>query len=430
MTDSKRFILDTNVLLLDPTAPERFQPHDVLIPIFVISELDNFKSERSARGKQARAALRYLNKCRATGSLQEGAPLPGGGTLRVVIPGSLPENTILSKREFDDQILHTAVGIPDAVLVTMDTALRIRADAAGLVAEDFKSTKLQQEVDELFSGVKEFSLPQSDIDQIFGGGLVAEELDVDLVPHQFVKVFAMDGPGRAVGYVGPDNLIIPVRRSEKVYGLKPRNAEQQFALDLLMNTDLPLVTLVGRSGSGKSILTLAAGIQQVKDGVYDRVMVCREAAPVGNDLGMLPGSLEEKLAPWMGAIADNAEVLYRFNGKQSQYEPIEDLQEAGILEVTSINHIRGRSLSRVFVILEEFQNSTVHVAKTILTRAGEGCKMVMVGDPAQIDVPHLDELSNGLVKVVEAFRESELAGHLTLTECIRSPLSDEASERL
>ena len=372
-----------------------------------------------------------MEKLRTAGERGQPAALPGGGELKVIIPPNLPKDTILSKREFDDQILHTALTLQgDVTLVTMDTALRIRADAMGICAENFEAIHVSQSEDELFSGVSEIYLSQVDIDQIFGGGLDGDEVKADLYPNQFIKASAVDGPGSAIAFVEPDNMIVPVRKGERVYGLKPRNVEQQFALDLLTNEELALVTLAGKSGSGKSILTLAAGLQQVKDGIYDRVMVCREAAPVGNDLGMLPGSLLEKLSPWMGPIADNAEVLYRMQNKQAMEPAIVDLQERGILEVTSINHMRGRSLSRVFVILEEFQNSTVHVAKTILTRSGEGCKMVMVGDPAQIDVSHLDELSNGLVRVIEAFKESELAGHLTMTSCIRSPLSDEATERL
>jgi len=435
----KHFVLDTNVLIHDPRAIFQFADNEVVIPIFVLEEVDQFKKEASERGRNAREVARMLDGLRAEGvRLSDGAALPEGGRLRVLSAARSVPTTLRESQIADHLILMVALDVRDAnkgeptIFVTKDVNLRIRADALGLTSMDFEAERI--DIDELYSGMTELAVPAADVDTFYAQNTLPLT-ENGLKANQYVLLRDRDNPSHsAIGrYDGVGKKLVPLRKlRDGVWGIRPRNKEQHCALDLLLCDDVKLVTLIGKAGTGKTMLALAAGMQKVvEEQLYSKLLVSRPIFPLGRDVGFLPGDIEEKLNPWMQPIYDNVEFLMglskteRKNGRSYQ-----ELIDMGYIEIEPLTYIRGRSIPNQFIIVDEAQNLTPHEVKTIITRVGEATKVVLTGDPYQIDNPYVDATSNGLTTVVEKFKGELVAGHVTLSKGERSPLAELASNVL
>jgi len=437
----KIYVLDTNVLLYDPQALTRFEDNSIIIPITVIEEIDRFKKDMNETGRNARQFSRLMDAYRKIGSLAKGLPLENGGTLRIEI---YEENVMkrlppeLRVDRGDNRILAVAVDLMEAnpavpvILVTKDTNLRIKADALGLAAQDYESDKVA--IEDLFSGVANLQVEAELIDRFYSQGWI--EAAAGLLPNQYVTLTEAANPSHsAIGrFDHASGRILPLRGADKegVWSLFPRNREQSFALDALLDDNVKIVTLVGKAGTGKTLLAIAAGLQKTaEENVYNRLLVSRPVFPMGRDLGFLPGDIEEKLTPWMQPIFDNVELLLTgHEGEKRHSKGYKELMAMGILEIEPLTYIRGRSIPNQFMIVDEAQNLTPHEIKTIVTRAGEGTKIVLTGDPYQIDNPYVDAESNGLTYVVERLKEQTISGHVTMTKGERSELAELAANLL
>ncbi len=461
----KTFVLDTNVLLHDPQALTRFEDNAVVIPIEVVEEIDRFKRDPSEKGRNARQISRLLDGLREKGNLADGVSIDAnGGTLQVVFCRSetlaqLPPE--LKGGNGDNNILAVALeqlrsGLiadqPPVVLVTKDTNLRIKADAVGLTAQDYTTDKV--DIADLYPGVCELTASAAAMDTLKGdGGLPLTALPsaqgVKLQSNEGVTLVDQAQPNHTLlaRYDARRQSLLPLQRAGKVRLGKvgARNREQTFALDLLLDPAVQLLTLVGKAGTGKTLLALAAGLHQVADEhLYERLLVTRPVISLGKEIGFLPGSLEEKMGPWMQPIIDNLDFLLggsaddeaprggtsRGGANRPQRSNWTDLKGMGLLEVEAISYIRGRSIPRQFMVVDEAQNLTPHEVKTIVTRVGEGTKIVFTGDPYQIDNPYVDAESNGLTWLVERFKGQTLAGHVTLIRGERSELAELAANLL
>ncbi len=436
----KNYVLDTNVLLHDPHAILKFEDNDLIIPIYVLEEIDTFKREATERGRNARTVTRLLDTQRALGSLSTGVKIGEGGLLRVYVPRERKEIAIaLNPGSGDHAILQTAIEVRDqspgvpTIFVTMDVNLRIRADALGLATEAYENQAV--DIDHLDTGIVEVVVPAAAFDQFFEAGAVEPPEGAKLYAN--VSVVLRDDSPRPRSGLGRfhadkgDIRALKVPR-EGVMGIRPRNKEQSFTLDLLLDDSVRLVTVVGKAGTGKTLLALAAGLKRTaEDGTYSRLLVSRPVMPMGRDLGYLPGSIEEKLDPWMQPIFDNLEFLLVSGGaKRRGIRGFDELFESGQLQVEPLTYIRGRSLPQQYVIVDEAQNLTPHEVKTIITRCGEGAKIVLTGDPFQIDNPYVDSASNGLTVTADRLRGEPLVGHLLLSKGERSELANIAANKL
>jgi len=436
----KIFVLDTNVLLHDPQALFRFEDNDLIIPITVIEELDRFKKELSETGRNARQFSRIIDGFRAKAKLVEGIELETGGHLRVDLYTSEQMKNMppeLRGDSGDNRILAVALDVKSrsdsaVILVTKDTNLRIKADVIGLTAQDYESDKVS--IEELYSGTAEVQLPCADVDLFYSQGFLP--LEEEFLSNQGLTLMdeANHSHTALARYNRALRQAVPLLRPPKdgLWGIHSRNREQQFAIDILLDEDIQLVTLVGKAGTGKTLLAIAAGLfKSADEGKYSRLLVSRPIFPMGRDLGFLPGDIEEKLSPWMQPIFDNVELLLggvEEGGKRKRgYKELVDL---GILEIEPLTYIRGRSIPKQYMIVDEAQNLTPHEIKTIVTRAGEGTKIILTGDPYQIDNPYIDSSSNGLTYVVEKFKGEDIAGHITLDKGERSPLAELAANLL
>jgi len=440
------YVLDTNVLLYDPGSLHAFQEHDLVLPITVIEEIDRFKRDLNETGRNARTISRTLDKLREAGSLSDGVPLPGGGRLRVdlgsdhdQLPGSFApssnDNRILAivlRLQKERQSLLRSASV---VFVTRDVNMRLKADALGIRAEDYQHAHIQ--MDERYTGVCEREVPEKVIQDLYQRGWVSWE-DSTLQGNQYVILKAEDRCDNqsAMGRFDTrqQRLTRVLRQKDPVWGIYPKNKEQIFALDLLLDDAVRLVTLDGIAGTGKTLLAIACGLLKVADeGAYRRLVVARPIFPLGRDVGFLPGDLSEKLNPWMKPIYDNLELLLNSDdegGKRRGAPTYQPLLDQKIIEVEPLTYIRGRSIPRQFLVIDEAQNLTPHEVKTVITRAGEGTKVVLTGDPYQIDNPYVDATSNGLTYVVERFKGQALAGHVTLRKGERSDLAELAAQLL
>lgn len=456
-------VLDTNVLLHDPEAPTRFGPKSVVLPIQVIEEIDRFKRDSSEKGRNARRISRFLDAHRDKGNLADGVPLEGtqGGTLQVSFcrQETLKQLPIeLQGGGGDNNILAVALekmrcsGLqepPDVLLVSKDINLRIKADAVGLKAEDYVNDNVA--IDDLYPGFREITTAAEAIKKLQDEDEITIE-DIQtlkgnpLHPNEGVMLINEQNKNhtflcRHQGDSGTLKSLQWLQRA-RLGRIKARNREQHFALDILLDPNVALVTLVGKAGTGKTLLALAAGLHQVADiQHYARLLVTRPPISLGRDLGYLPGTLEEKLGPWMKPIIDNIDFITgtvpgqdkRQRSKQQAHEPRNswtDLQGMGILEVEAINTIRGRSIPNQFMVVDEAQNLTPLEVKTIVTRVGEGTKIVFTGDPFQIDNPYVDAESNGLTWLVEKLKGQPLVAHTTLLQGERSALAELAANVL
>ncbi len=435
----KVFILDTNILLFDPHSFFQFGNHDVVIPMVVVEEIDRFKRDVSENGRHARLFSRLMDGLRKQGELARGVALPQGGVLTIALGGDdLPVE--LPMDAVDNRILSLALKLQKenvdrkVVFVTKDINLRIKADVLGILAEDYQGTDREPEA--LYSGIKTIEVQTQALEAFYQHKkLGLEALGVALKPNQYVILkdpscsqhTAMARYSQALEAVV--SIFKPV---EGLWGIFPKNAEQAFAMDALLNDDIKLVSLVGKAGTGKTLLAIAAGLVKTVDaGFYRRLLVSRPVFPLGKDIGFLPGNIEEKLNPWMQPIYDNIDFLFAVMQKgKKRFHGCQELFQQGLLQVEPLTYIRGRSIPQQYFIVDESQNLTPHEIKTIVTRAGDGTKIVLTGDSCQIDNPYVDSVNNGLVYLVDRFQDESIAAHVTLTRGERSVLSELASHLL
>jgi PhoH-like ATPase len=425
----KTYILDTNVLLHDPDSLFSFEDNAIVLPLSVIEELDRIKRRSDDIGRNAREISRKLDELRIKGRLAEGVHLANGGSLRIEMNGNKsnhhPKGIDLNTT--DNLILALAYslmnnGTGPVILVTKDLNLRIKADVLGVAAEDFYSDKVDYH--RLYSGVAELYFSHADIDRFYQEGSLGYDSG-DIHPHQFC-ILRLNGASSksALARYSHNRLQKLAHDGKAVYGIKALNKEQKFALDLLLDDAIQVVTLVGKAGTGKTILALAAGLEKVLEGGgrYNRILITRPIVPLGNDIGYLPGDKEDKIRPWMQPIYDNLEYLC--NEHIQPNGCIDYLIANGKIELEALTYIRGRSIPKQFIICDESQNLSPHVIKTILTRVGRGSKIVFTGDPEQIDHPYLDASSNGLSYLVEKIKDEEISGHITLVKGERSGIAE------
>ncbi len=439
----KTFVLDTSVLLHDPQSIFAFQDNDVIIPIAVIEEIDGQKRKSDQIGRSARMVSRYLDDLRSQGRLNQGVDNGQGGMLKIELNHQdLPSFPLNCDRiNNDNRIIAVAANLQQddqvkkpVILVTKDINMRIKADALGLLAEDYETNKVN--IDELYTGFKTIETSPAVIDTFFRQGyLDLDELAEELFANQFLML--QDNAGRSQTALAKVDLtqkrILPLRyHHADLSGIRARNREQKFALEALLDENIQLVTLVGQAGTGKTLLALAAGIEKVlEEKAYRKLLISRPVVPMGNDLGFLPGDVDEKLRPWMQPLYDNLELIFGNRDRGEKLDSfIQHLKEIDLLDIEALTYIRGRSIPGQYFILDEAQNLTPHEVKTVITRVGEGTKIVLTGDPYQIDNPYLDANSNGLTYVVERFKDYVGAAHITLTRGERSALAEMAAQVL
>jgi PhoH-like ATPase len=416
----------------------------VIVPITVLEEMDRFKKDLTEIGRNARQFSRYLDNFRKRGSLALGVNIGKNGTLIVDLfrdaEKHLPID--LGYEKADHRILAVALKIraerPNnpVIFVTKDVNLRVKADALGITSVDFEPSRVT--IEELYSGLAQFDVP-ADVVENFNTQKRFPIKDRTLQANAYVILRDQHDPThQALGrYVASQQEIIPIKvPSDGVWGIKPRNAEQAFILDALLDDSISLVSLVGKAGTGKTLLALACGLQKtIDEGKYQKLLVSRPIFPLGKDIGYLPGEVEEKLNPWMQPIFDNIDYIVSFSGgeKPAKRQPRRAWQELinqGMLHIEPLTYIRGRSLAYQYLIVDESQNLTPHEIKTIITRAGEGTKVVLTGDCYQIDNPYIDSSNNGLTYVVERFKQESIAAHVTLSKGERSRLAELATNLL
>ena len=434
----KFFVLDTNVLLHDAAALFAFGDNRVVIPIEVLEELDKFKVQTNELGRNAREVVRTLDRFRQHGSLGQGVPIvETGGMLFVDLKPARLHDIGLDKDVPDNRILGVAWRLQNegkhVIFVSKDINLRIKSDALGVTTMDFEKEKVN--IDRLYPGWREMRVRGELIDEFTAKGTVA--LEEALYPNEFVLLRDDTRPKHTVlaRRSNEDPKRVEPLRSpgEAVAGVLPRNMEQRLALELLLDDTIPLVTLVGKAGTGKTLLALAAGyMKTVKEGEYEKILVSRPIMPLGRDIGYLPGTKDEKLEQWMKPIFDNLKFILREKNHHAHdtNKKVQELTRQGIVEMEALTYIRGRSIYDQFVIVDEAQNLTPHEVKTILSRAGDETKLVLTGDPYQIDNPYLDSASNGLTYVAEVMKTQTVAGHMLLTKSERSKLAAVAAEAL
>lgn len=442
---AKTFVLDTNVLLHSPVSLNAFEDNQVVLPMAVLEELDKFKTQSSELGRNARETIRKLDALRVGGQLSKGVPLPGGGTLRVLVTPEI-DKAGLEEDTPDNALIRLAYSLgrkgERVIIVSMDINVRVKANALSMDAEDFEHEKVN--FDELYTGYTEDVVPQETVERLYDGQILTS-FSTKCFPNMFVKLTAAEKPDmQVIARVFPDGSLAEINLAiDSVCGIQSRNVEQRMAMELLMDPSVSIVTLVGQAGTGKTLLAIAAGLHLVqREHIYDRILVSRPIVPLGKDIGYLPGDKIEKLSHWMEPIFDNLDYLLR----KSQSEPpagakkaprrltpqerINQLLDSDILELEALTYIRGRSISKQFIIIDEAQNLTPHEVKTVVSRAGEGSKIILTGDPYQIDNPYLDASSNGLTYAAERMKELPVHGHVTLHRSERSQLAAFAAKYL
>ncbi|HEV2694401.1 MAG TPA: PhoH family protein [Verrucomicrobiae bacterium] len=433
----KNYILDTNVLLHDPNSLLNFADNHVFVPIEVIEEIDRFKRESTELGRNARTVSRMLDGFRGDGSLSEGVALPNGGKLKIGFLKSGEGQTIFSNDSVDNRILafaasvHKAQPKSKAIVVSKDINLRIKADALGLAAEDYETDRVF--ITDLYTGMMEMPANAEKLAKFRSDGELELNGGKQYFPNEYCTLVDETNPKKAaltkVDATG--KKLIPIMDSrESIWGIKPRNREQHYAFDALLDDRIKLVTLMGKAGTGKTLLAMAAGLKRtVLDREFRRLVVARPTISMGKELGFLPGSLDEKLAPWMQPIHDALEMLSDLNMGQD-HRRSGDLMRSGAIVVEALSYIRGRSIANQFMIIDEAQNLTPLEAKTIITRVGNGTKIIFTGDPYQIDNPYVDSSSNGFNYIISRFRDQPIAAHIELQKGERSELAELAANIL
>jgi PhoH-like ATPase len=440
----KTFVLDTNVLLHNAESIEAFADNTVVLPMAVIEELDSFKKASNELGRSARQVIRRLDDLRGQGNLRDGVPISEGGLLKIMSTVPEAEAPGLLKEIPDNRILRMAYGLhvsgETVIFVSKDINARIKADALGLQAVDFEKQKVN--FDELYAGYSEKVVSHETVEAFFKNRTLKLR-GIGNYPNEFVLLKDRTNRKRtALARVVEPGVVQHLSKNfEHAWDVQARNKEQRLALELLLDPAVSIVTLVGQAGTGKTLLALAAGLHStLRHRRYDRILVSRPVIPMGKDIGYLPGAKEEKISHWMQPIFDNLTYLLRDGAwdafktkkksKTTVQERVEKLLRENVIVLEALTYIRGRSIPRQYVIVDEAQNLTPHEVKTIISRAGEGTKMVLTGDAYQIDNPYLDASSNGLVYAAERLKEQPLHGHITLRTSERSELAAIAAQYL
>ncbi|MFA7346405.1 MAG: PhoH family protein [Desulfurivibrionaceae bacterium] len=437
----KYFVVDTNVLLHNADSITSFADNTVVLPMSVIEELDKFKNHTDELGRNARHVIRQLDALRQKGKLGEGVPMDHGGTLRIYMEKGQCVDTGLDMHVADNRILAVAFTLlqkgEKVIFVSKDINARLKADALGIEVMDFEKQKVN--IDELYRGQRELLVPGSVINEFYQKKQVATE-GLNLMPNEFVLLRDENDEKHTALTRALNGEMLGALHDEyeTVWNIRSRSKEQRMAFELLMDPAIQLVTLVGQAGTGKTLLALAAALECVLSlKRYDRILVSRPIIPLGKDLGYMPGDKDEKLAHWMQPIFDNLTYLMTDGNKRREHDAdesvkqkVDKLLQSHMVELEALTYIRGRSIPRQFVIVDEAQNLTPHEVKTIISRAGEGTKMVLTGDPYQIDNPYLDTSSNGLTYAVERLKEQKIHGHITLLKSERSELAAVAADFL
>jgi PhoH-like ATPase len=437
----KIFVLDTNVLLHNSAALFAFTDNEVVLPIEVIEELDAFKKDHDEKGRNAREAIRQLDNFRRKGKLGNGVATEGGGLIRIIanidLSGAI-KDLGLSADVVDNRILMTAYVLQKqdkrVIFVSKDINARVKADAIGIKAMDFEKEKI--DFDRLYTGWRKIKTTKENIDNFYENKSTGDDTPSDFMPNEF----ALLSDGQNEKHTALARFSHEKKRfqqikygGKEIWSVKPRNKEQVMAQELLCDDSVKLVTLVGTAGTGKTLLALAAGLKKVlQDATYDRLLISRPIMPLGRDIGYLPGTKEEKLENWMEPIFDNLEFILSMHHKKQRgkFKTVEDLLDTGLLQLEALTYMRGRSIPKQFIIIDEAQNLTPHEIKTVITRTGNYAKMVLTGDPYQIDNPYLDSSSNGLTYCVEKMKNQPMFGHVTLTSSERSELASIAAQVL
>lgn len=434
----KIYVIDTNVFLSDHNAIQAFKGNDIVIPLKVLEEIDKHKKRQDAVGANARQTIRILDALREGGNLHDGVRIgKNKGTLSVKSfdKDTLPQD--LSLTDPDNQILATVLTLikenldRKIILVSQDINMRVKCDSLGVPVENYETNQVVDNAEEIYTGTSELVVDDEVIDAFYAGApLVLSEQDAKLFANQYVTLISSANPSKTAlaRFKSHQEPLVKVKQfRDGVWGVKARNREQQLALDVLMNNDIKVVSILGQAGCGKTLMAIAAGLQQVLDdgAKYKKLIVARPVQPMGRDIGFLPGNVEEKLLPWLAPIQDNLEALMN-NDK----EHLKMLIEEGTIELEALTYIRGRSISNAYILIDESQNLSVHEIKTILTRVGENTKIVLTGDVKQIDVLYLDASTNGLTHAVEKFKPYEIAGHISLIKGERSAVASLAADIL
>jgi PhoH-like ATPase len=433
----KSYVIDTSVLLTNYNSIHQFSNNDIVIPFKVLEEIDKHKQRQDGVGSNARMIIRILDRLRNKGNLHNGVrPAKGKGLISIKQYDRDCIDNNLDLANADNQIIATAitekqrVGRRKVIVVTRDINMRVKCDALGIPTEDYVSDQVVNDTTELYTGFVNHLVDEQIIDQFYNSeDVFLEKEDIKLFANQFVMLVSSSNNKKTalakfVSYSSPLKRVPEYKNG--IWGLKPRNKEQMFSINLLLDPEVPIVTIIGKAGCGKTLVALAAGLEQVieKD-TYKKLVVSRPVQPVGKDIGFLPGTLEEKMKPWIMPIQDNLDFL--MNGtKDSMSMYFED----GTIEIEALTYIRGRSISNAFIIIDEAQNLTVHELKTIVTRVGEGTKIVLTGDIEQIDNTYLDSTSNGLSYAIEKFKTHDLSGHVSLSKGERSKVATLAAKIL
>ena len=446
MSRKKIYVLDTSAILTNADCIYGYANNDLVIPFKVLEEIDKHKKRQDGVGIQSRKAIRIFDELRSKGSLFNGVRVrKGHGILHAWGTEGLRKSGFpkdLDPAIPDHLIIATALAVKNhhsdrkVIMVSRDINMRVICDSIGLETEDYINNQIVKDSDSIYTGFASHLVDEQIIDRFYDGEDIFLEKDegihysneyVMLVSNANEKKTAL---ARFVSYTAPLKRLVKFNKG--VWGVKSRNKEQQFALDLLMDPKIKLVTLIGKAGSGKTLCTIAAGLQQTVDDFmikgnpcYTRMIVSRPVQPLGKDIGFLPGTMEEKMKPWLTPIQDNLQFLMG-NDKTT----LEMYLERGRIEIEALTYIRGRSIANAFIIVDEAQNLTTHELKTIITRVGEDTKIVLTGDVEQIDNAYVDETTNGLTHAVEKFKKFELAGHVTLEKGERSKVATYAARHL
>ena len=436
-SERKIFVLDTSVILYDHNAIKNFQEHDVAIPITVLEELDNFKKGNDTINFEAREFIRYLDKLSGQYTLSDWIPINGRGRgkFKVVMQerSGIDAEKVFGERKADHRILNAALTVAEeerdrkVIMVTKDVNLRLKAKSLNLNAQDYETGKIK-DLDTLHTGktIVE-NVKQSLIDRIYAEGFISYDLLFNKKPFAHHYYILKSAKTSVLCYFNPTNESIERIDKRNTYGIKPRNAEQTFAMHAVLNPEVQLVTIQGIAGTGKTLLALAAAMEQKQN--YRQIYLARPIVPLSNkDIGYLPGDIKSKINPYMEPLWDNLKLIQnQWKETDKEYQKITDMVNQEKLLVTPLAYIRGRSLSNIMFIVDEAQNLTPHEIKTIITRAGEGTKIVFTGDIFQIDTPYLDAQSNGLSYLIDRIHDNPLYAHITLEKGERSELANLAN---
>ena len=426
----KNFVVDTSVLLHHEDSIHAFHDNNLWIPLVVLEELDRFKTRNDSVGNAARYVNRFLDKLRAKGSLDKGVKLDNGQIVRVIVDCEQDVDNKMLDTKNDNKIIYCALKLKETkknvILVTRDISMRIKADSLGIKSENYFKDKAKVNRRGAYTGVSVLNVPDSDVMKFYKSGKIKTE--EELYTNECI-VLKSEGNKSALGFYDGEFIRKLPCYSEKtiVSGIAARNKEQIFAMNMLMDQSIPMVTITGKAGSGKTIMACATSINQLFDGSYEKIIISRPISSTSGEIGFLPGDKNEKMKSWIQPFLDNFKIILKERGNHSK---IDMLIESGQLEIESLSFIRGRSLPNTIFILDEAQNINYWEAKAVLTRMGEGSKLILLGDLEQIDAPHLDSSNSGLASIVELFKEYGLSSHITLLKGERSSLATLAAEIL